>query len=181
MHAQFLFHSEKLIFTFSFFLQVLVCHDMRYFTDVDSDMMNIHNWLADEDQSLPNMFNKASFATTYPAPCAIASQSNLELDTYQVGTKFNKNPPSYEEHMKRYNINQSLGSNTSDTIKNEYQSIGNYSHSLQNQAELMEPYRRETRNMCYPCKYRAMTVHKYNLTKILYNFVWLEQFQKQTK
>lgn len=146
---------------------------MRYFTDVDADMMNIHNWLADEDQSLPNMF-----ATTYPAPCAIASQSNLELDTYQVGTKFNKNPPSYEEHMKRYNINQSLGSNTSDTIKNEYQSIGNYSHSLQNQAELMEPYRRETRNMCYPCKYRAITVHKYNLTKILYNFVWLEQFQK---
>lgn len=126
---------------------------MRYFTDVDADMMNIHNWLADEDQSLPNMFNKASFATNYPAQCAIASQSNLELDTYQVGTKFNKNPPSYEEHMKRYNINQSLGSNASDTIKNEYQSIGNYSHSLQNQAELMDPYRRETRNMCYPyCK-----------------------------
>ena len=132
---------------------------MRFLTNVEQDMMNIHYWLADEDQRLPNMFNKTSVtSSSYPVQCAISSQSSSELDTYQMGTKFHKNPPSYEEHMKRYTINQSLGSTTPEAIKTEYQSIGNFTHSQHNQTDLMEPYHRESRNMCYPCKYRIYII-----------------------
>ncbi|GAB1602763.1 ETS homologous factor-like [Argonauta hians] len=129
---------------------------MHYFSNVTNDFMNLYSVVEQKD----------GFQAYSPEQSYISSHSMIpstELSSEQQRLFYARNPPSYEEHMKRFLPNKSQVENISSSVKNEYIQQSSPFSSAPCSTDIVDSYKRDSCGFYNPyCKCRPGLCYCYS-------------------